>query len=155
MARSLVRASDFVTVADEVEHDLRALDIDDLNDRAGSHRNGYTEPTEAAWELLQEVIDPFLEDMRRQLELRLDAEALEMCKGIVLGLYRAREGGDGPLEWAPDFPEEAAVQTVRALSERESPTGTRAARRQRLDYDFVAEHAPEWREAIARCQGRG
>jgi hypothetical protein len=155
MARSLVRDSDFATVADEVEHDLRALDIDDLNDRAGSHRNGYTEPTEAAWELLQEVIDPFLENMRRQLELRLDAEALEMCKGIVLGLYRARQGGDGPLEWAPDFPEEAAVQTVRALSERESPTGTRAARRQPLDYDFVAEHAPEWREAIARCQGRG
>ena len=155
MARSLVRDSDFETVADEVEHGLRALDIDDLNDRAGTHRNGYTEPTEAAWELLQEVIDPFLGHMRHHLELRLDAAALEMCKGIVLGLYRVRrQADDGVLGWAPDFPKEAAVQAIRELAGWESPKETRAAARPRLEMAFSDEHAPEWREIIARCQER-
>jgi hypothetical protein len=156
MARSLVSDLDFEAVAEDVEHDLRALDIDDLNDRAGAHRNGYTPPEEAAWELLQEVIDPFVADMTRQLELRLEAAALGTCKGIVLGLYRVRrQGGGACLEWAPDFPNEAAAQTLRALAGRESAKGTRAAERPRLDATFVGEYTPEWREFISRCQGRG
>ncbi len=117
MALSLVGDFDFEAVADDVEYELRGLDIDDLNDRAGSQRDGYTEPTDAAWDLLQEVIDPFLANMRRHLERRMDAAALEMCKGIVLGLYRVRrQADDGVLGWAPDFPKEAAVQAVRVLA---------------------------------------
>ena len=47
--------------------------------------------------------------MKRRMELRLEAEALEILKGMVLGCYRLseRKGGD-VLEWAPDFPAEAA-----------------------------------------------
>ena len=104
LALSFVSDFDFEAVADDVEHELRRLDIDDLNDRTGSHRDGYTHPTDAAWELLQEVVDPFLADMSRHLELRLDEAALQMCKGIVLGLYRVRrQARDGVLGWAPDF----------------------------------------------------
>lgn len=96
-------------MADDVEHDLRSLDLDDLGDRAGQHRGGYTSPTEAAWELLQEAVDPFLADMKRQMELGLEREALEVCKGVVLGLYRIRNTrGDEFLGWAEDFPAEAA-----------------------------------------------
>jgi len=47
--------------------------------------------------------------MKRHLELGLETEALEICKGLVLGCYRLSEraGGD-VLGWAPDFPGEAA-----------------------------------------------
>jgi hypothetical protein len=47
--------------------------------------------------------------MKRQLELGLEAEALEICKGLVLSCCRVSEraGGD-VLGWAPDFPGEAA-----------------------------------------------
>jgi hypothetical protein len=33
------------------------------------------EPTEAAWELLGDAIDPFLEEMKRRAELELDRPA--------------------------------------------------------------------------------
>jgi hypothetical protein len=54
-------------------------------------------------------VEPFREDMKRHLELGLEAEALEICKGLLLGCYRlsGRAGGD-VLGWAPDFPAEAA-----------------------------------------------
>jgi len=39
--------------AEQVLDAVTALDLDSLNDRAGSHSWGYVEPTEAAWELLR------------------------------------------------------------------------------------------------------
>ena len=44
-------------------------------------------------EILEEMLEPFVEDMKRHLELGLEAEALEICKGLVLGCYR-RAGGE-------------------------------------------------------------
>lgn len=54
-------------------------------------------------------MEPVPDDVKRHIELGLEAEALEICKGLVLGLYRLseREGGE-ILGWAPDFPTEAA-----------------------------------------------
>lgn len=89
-ARLLLSEVSFEFVADDVEQALRSLDLDDLGSRAGRHRGGYTSPTEATWELLQEAVDPYLSDMKRQMELGLEMEALEICKGVVLGLYRIR-----------------------------------------------------------------
>ncbi len=109
IARSLLHQVDYEDVAAEIEDEIRALDYEDLNTRAGSHEWGYVEPSEAAWEILEETVEPVLDDMKRHIELGLEAEALEICRGLVLGLYRLseREGGD-VLGWAPDFPAEAA-----------------------------------------------
>ena len=109
IARSLLRQLEYEDVAAEIEDEKRALDYEDLNARAGSHEWGYVEPSEAAWEILEETVEPVLDDMKRPIELGLEAEALEICKGMVLGLYRLseREGGD-VLGWAPDFPAETA-----------------------------------------------
>jgi len=77
------------------------------------HSWGYTEPTEAAWQLLDEAVEPFVEDMKRHLGLGLHEEAFEICKGVVLGLYQCRDaGGDEFLGWAEDFPAEAAGNAV-------------------------------------------
>ena len=109
MARSLLHQVDYEEVAAEIEDEIRALDYEVLNARAGSHEWGYVEPSEAAWEILEETVEPLREDMKRHLQLGLEAEALEICKGLLLGCYRLSEraGGD-VLGWAPDFPGEAA-----------------------------------------------
>lgn len=100
IALGLLGEVTFQSVADDVECALRALDLDDLGSRAGQHHAGYTSPTEAAWELLQEVVDPFLSDMKRQIDLGLAVQALEICKGVLLGLYRIRHmKGDEFLRW--------------------------------------------------------
>jgi hypothetical protein len=109
MARSLLHQVDYQEIAAEIEDEIRALDYEDLNARAGSHEWGYVEPSEAAVEILEETLEPFVEDLKRHLELGLEAEALEICKGLVLGCYRLREREGGEvLGWAPDFPGEAA-----------------------------------------------
>jgi hypothetical protein len=92
-ARSLLHQVNYEDVAAEIEDEIRALDYDDLNARAGRHEWGYVEPSEATWEILEETVEPFREDMKRHLELGLKGEALEICKGLcwaVIGSANVR-----------------------------------------------------------------
>ena len=54
---------------------------------------GYVHPGEAADEILDEAFGPFLEDLERRAKLGMRSAAVEFAAGIVLGLYRCREGG--------------------------------------------------------------
>ena len=130
-------------VAEEVEWAVLQFDYDDLNGRAGRHSWGYVEPGEAAWELLEEAVQPFVDDMKRHLELGLEEQALDLCQGILLGLYRVREKSDDDiLNWAPDFPAEKAGDALGVWANF-GRTGRKAGRR--LPPEFVAEHIPEWK----------
>lgn len=59
-------------IADEVENALTSVDLEDLGGRAGRHEWGYVEPNEAAGELLEEALEPFLADLKRHIELGLE-----------------------------------------------------------------------------------
>lgn len=122
---------DTQAVADDVEQAVLGLDIDQLHARAGRTRWGYVEPTDAAWELLGEAIDPFLAEMTRHIELAFEAAAIAQCAGIVLGLHRCRgKNSDEILGWAEDFPAETAGHAVATLA-RESAARYRRAWRLR------------------------
>jgi hypothetical protein len=152
-ARSLLHQVDYQEVAAEIEDEIRALDYEDLNARAGSHESGYVEPSEAAEEILEETLEPFVEDLKRHLELGLEAEALEICKGLVLGCYRLSEraGGD-VLGWAPDFPGEVAGYALGVwYTGTDDPKSREARGKQRppLPPDFLAL-VPKWIPMIER-----
>jgi hypothetical protein len=120
IARATVSDVDADAVAEDVRQAVLDLDIDDLNTRAGRKRWGYVEPTEAAWELLEAAIDPFLAEMERHIALGFEVAATATCAGIVLGLYRCRDkSSDHVLGWAEDFPAETAGRAVARLA-RES-----------------------------------
>jgi len=153
IARSLLQQLEYEDVASEIEDEIRALDYEDLNARAGSHEWGYVEPSEAAWEILEETVEPVLDDMKRHIELGLEAEALEICKGMVLGLYRLseREGGD-VLGWAPDFPAEAAGNALEFWHAGGDDPKSRDIRRKThppLPQDFLSM-VPKWIPMIKR-----
>lgn len=159
IARSLLGEVTFEAVAAAVEDAVRAMDLEDLNGRAGRHEWGYVGPDEAAWEILEETVEPFLDDMKRQIELGLEVEPLEICKGVLLGLYRIEHGKRGELaEWAPDFPAEAAGGAIETW-QREMQT-KKAARvgdrrnRPAFPQDFIDRFVPEWRDMIARIVSR-
>ena len=158
IARALLRDVTCEGVAEEIEDGIRLLGTQDLVGRAGRHEFGYIDPSEAAWEVLQEAVDPALEDMRRLAALGMETEALETCKGIVLGLYRVRkETDDGLLAWVPDFPAEAAADAViawRACRARGRASNRRARTPSPLPADFVDAFVPEWREVIGRANER-
>jgi hypothetical protein len=146
IARSWISDVSSEAVADDVEWELGSLGIDDLNSRAGEHAGGYTGPSEAAWELLQEAIAPIVSEMERQLDLGLERAALETCKGLILGLYAVREReSDGCLGWAPDFAEEAAGDVLRKWHARRK--GRRSFPR-----SFTGRKIPEWSHIVDRVE---
>jgi hypothetical protein len=108
--------------------------------------------------LLQEVVDPFLSDLKRQMELGLAVQALEICKGVLLGLYRIRRmKGDEFLGWAEDFPTEAAagvVSTWAGRQDRNEAKGTSRREHPVFPREFVADHVPEWDDLVARAMER-
>jgi hypothetical protein len=152
ISKSFLGEISFEVVADDVEDALRSLHLDDLEGRAGRHSWGYTEPSEAAWELLEEAVNPFLEDMKRRMDLGHEAETLEFCKGILLGLYSTRdEKADTVVGWAPDFLEETAADTTLAWCAGGDTKGIAHRERMRLLYEFAKESTPEWEALIQRA----
>jgi hypothetical protein len=154
LAKSVIGDVSIEDVADEVEDALRSLTLDDLNDRAGPKADGYVEPTEAAWELVEEEVMPFLEDIKRRAESGQFDAALATCVGVVLGLYRLRKGDRGPfLEWAADSPDEMAGEAVVTL--RKVLRKTKTARGNLKDSASLPavfrETAPEWTDMLERC----
>ena len=140
----------FLAVAGDVQAAVLQFDYDDLNDRAGAHSWGYVEPGEAANELMEEAVEPFVSEMKRYLELGLEEQARQVCQGILLGLYRAENaGGNEILDWAEDFPAESAgcaledwMQAVGSVSASEGRKG------RRLSSAFAREHLPGWDWAL-------
>ncbi|MFH0909194.1 MAG: hypothetical protein V1929_10560 [bacterium] len=152
LATEILNAPTREDIASEVSEAVTSLDIQDLNGRAGATRWGYTGPTEAAWQLLEESVEDFRADLKRLGELGLMDAAVTMCRGIVSGLYTARNtNSDGPLGWVPDFPAEEAGHAVAELLQA-SPDEARAAIRARL-LATVAEDAPDWAVMLRRAAG--
>jgi len=136
VAREQLIDTDVERVAEAVADELEHLGSDELAGRAGKHRWGYVEPTEAAWELLEEAVGAFDREIERLLVLGLTGPAVDTALGVVAGLYRCRgcDDGDVLLSWAPDFPLEHAGGVVDRLTKAglEPPA------------ESVADLAPEW-----------
>ena len=101
-------------VADDVESALSGLDIEELNGRVGYRSGaGYVHPSEAVDEILDEALQPFLDDLRRRAGLSITPAAVEIAVGILCGLYRCRVGdSESLLEYSPDYAAERASDVV-------------------------------------------
>lgn len=114
---------------------------DALATRAGRVRGrGYVHETDAAWELVEEAIEPFRSDLERRAVRMASYAAASVAIGTIAGLYRAREpemgtvlayaGEDASSELAAevtaveddvDANEVAGAQLHAAASEPEQP----------------------------------
>lgn len=113
-AARLMKDARRAAIAHDVESALKWLDIDELNTRAG-HRPGfgYVDPVEAAGEILDQALQPFLDDLQRRAGLGMGSAATEVAAGILLGLYDCQEGGSETLlEYVPDYAAERASVVV-------------------------------------------
>lgn len=148
IARDLLAEVSLFSVADDVESAVLQYDYDDLNGRAGNHSWGYVEPSEAASELLEEAVEPFISDMKRYLDMGLEDQARQFCQGILLGLYRVRDGSNNDiLSWAPDFPEEAAGDALQVWMAPAGADGDAAPAKgtsRHFPPGFAKEHLPDW-----------
>jgi hypothetical protein len=149
LAIQIVGASSPAEIANSVFDAVTSIDIDALNDRAGATHWDYVEPTDAAWQLLEEAVEDFVSDMKRRMNVGLEDEAITICRGVIAGLFRAEECGKGDvLDWAPDFPKEEADHVVAELL-RANRGGGRNALRSRVAA-ILAEEAPAWTNMLKR-----
>ena len=95
------------TIRDEVFSELDALDMDDLSGRAGRKRHGYVEPSDAAWGLFEEALNPFIDAMKKSQQRALPATAKAYCVGIIKGLWQYKNESISDLkDWLEDAPGE-------------------------------------------------
>lgn len=102
-------------VTSDVEAAMVWIPLDALAARAGRVRGrGYVDETEAAWELVDEAIEPFRSDLTRRAGLGLLDAAGSLAVGIVAGLHRVRDPEMGTvLAYAgEDAPSELAAGVV-------------------------------------------
>jgi hypothetical protein len=136
LAEGRLGDEDRSAVADDVESVLRFHDIDELNSRAGYHPGrGYVDAGEAADEILDESLQPFLDDLNRRGELGMTAAAVELAVGILCGLYACRDAGsESLLEYSPDY----AVGRAGDVVDRCAKLGVE------LPVEDLLDLVPEW-----------
>lgn len=85
--------------------ELNSLKVEEVWDRAGPKRHGYVDPGKAADQMIEEAIEPYLEELEKYWALGMNTEANRMCMGLLLGLYRfKRESTSEFKDWASDAP---------------------------------------------------
>ena len=122
LAGELLSSASIEQVMSDVETAMARIPLDTLAARAGRVRGrGYVDETEAAWELVEEAIEPFRSDLTRRAGLGHRDAAASLVIGIVAGLHHVREPEMGTVlayagEEAPSEIAEAVVDLAARLA---------------------------------------
>ncbi len=107
IAMEHLRDIDVENVASQVYCALEGIEVEDLWEQSGSTRYGYVEPSERAWEMFEETLEPFTNELNKYLDLSLDNEAKNYCAGILKGINQfGKESTSQFKDWAEDAPDE-------------------------------------------------
>ena len=130
-------------VAEDVIFALEGIEQEDIWGRSGTDQFGaYVDPGEAAYELCDEALEPFLEELKRLLALGLEAPALAQVEGLLLGLH----GLEGKLpDDAEDYPADGGVYGVLGTWAESSPAAVDSAL-----LAWVDKELPDWAEDVKR-----
>ncbi len=142
IAKELLSHVEIEEVATNVQTDLELLDVEDVWDRSGATRDGYVDPGEAAWEIFEEALKPFQDDMNKYKKLSMLEEAQLTCQGVLKGIYNFdKKSSTEYKEWAVDAPGEyfgLILDDWKKLFEGQPPlSGMR---------EFLHTHCTDWAE---------
>ncbi len=103
-ARDLLQIVDSEEIAGIVSDELSSLEIEEVWKTSGRRRDGYIDPSERAWEMLDEVLESHKDEMMTYLRRGMVEESRLYCSGILLGIRRFQKGsGSALLDEAPDY----------------------------------------------------
>jgi len=133
-------------IAENVFCDLDILDVEDVWKNSGSTRYGYVDPYELAFEMFEEVLEPYIDDLRKCQKLSMDEKAKLHCMGILKGIDQfEREGTTEFQDWAVDAPHEKFIQVFEEWSkENKNPN-----KLQEMD-EFIKINFPKWYESVLK-----
>ncbi len=146
LIEEVLGSTSFEHVADTVLEGIANLELVDMGKRSGRPPLGLVGPGEAAGEMVAEVIEPFLDRIERCAAMGLHEAALEVCRGVLLGLYRAERCDQSEVvAWIAGGLSEFADAPIAALDE---PRGRRAGSGRspvpKGLAQFAKAHLPEW-----------
>ena len=105
MAKASLSEIDTEAIADEVFRSLNSIQVEELWDNSGKTYTGYHEPTEVAFEMLEDEVRYYVRTMEQYNGLGMKAEEKEYCKGILSGLLKYGQDGNNEFrDWCPDDP---------------------------------------------------
>ena len=103
MALSYLSGVDVEQVAVFLYEELDTLEVEEAWDRSGQTRHGYVDPSEAADQMIEEVLEPCLADLAKYQKLGMNMEANRVCMGLLQGFCRFEEESKAEFKnWAPD-----------------------------------------------------
>ncbi|PWR76339.1 hypothetical protein ACKUB1_12550 [Methanospirillum stamsii] len=103
IAKDLLSGTDEEEISESVCDALSDLDVHVLWEESGKTYHGYVDPYEHSYEMMEDKIEPFLDDMERYLDRNMVDDAFSYCKGIMKGIcvYMSEEAGEFA-DWAVD-----------------------------------------------------
>jgi len=94
-------------VAEEVCWALDSLEVEEVWDRSGSTRDGYIDPVDMGYEMFEEALEPFSNELKKCRNLSLFEQEKYYFMGILKGIYTFdRESASQYKDWAADSPSE-------------------------------------------------
>ncbi len=143
-AKRVLAEVDVDEVAEWVFFELDMIDVQDCWGRAGADRDGYTSPDEAALELIEEEIQPHLDQAKRYHELGMLEQERDTCAGIILGLYRyEKESKSEFRNWSEDLP----LDSAGCLRDEWRQRNAHKTVRDSMDA-FIRKRCPDWAKRL-------
>ena len=113
MAKATLAEVDTDVIADEVFSSLNSIQVEDLWDNSGKAYGGYQEPTEVAFEMIEDEVRCYIKEMEQYRDLGMKTEEKEYCKGIITGLLLYGQDGNNEFrDWCPDDPYTIAENVI-------------------------------------------
>ncbi len=133
-------------ISEDIFYDLDILDVEDVWNNSGSTRYGYVDPYELAFEMFEEVLEPYIDDLRKCQKLSMDENAKLHCMGILLGIDQfEREGTTEFKDWAVDAPHENFIQVYKEWrEENKNPKYL-----EEMD-EFIKNNFPKWYGSVLK-----
>ncbi len=141
-AANLLSQLDPEEVANEVLLDLEVLDVDELWQRSGPSRDGYTEPIEMAEEMFEEVLKPYEDKIAQYQEMDMPEQARQYCAGVLQGIYQYQQ--ETPSEFKEQAPD-VAGECFGGILEEWRRRCTQENENLKMN-EFLSRECPKWAE---------
>jgi len=106
-AEEILKDIDVEGICEEVYSALDGIDVEELWERSGASRHGYSAPQDMAVEMMEEELEPFNNEVLKYLEMGMANEAKLYCMGILKGIYQYEQESKSEFkDWAADIPGE-------------------------------------------------
>ena len=113
IAKELFCDIDINDIAEEVFCEIDSLYVEDLWDSSGGTSYGYVEPHERAFEMIEETIEPFINEMKKYKQTEMFQEEKVYCMGILKGIYKYEKEAESEFkDWATDVPGESFTHVL-------------------------------------------